>query len=366
MYTYFKTWRKRILGHGKELRETTNKKKRTGMKRRLIYIIVSMLAMTACGEHRPHVDTSDTRVEISIEPFYQEMFADKDGSYGEKAKRLEEKYGEYFETYCSKEIRIGVPGEEGFENELERFMTYAENKEVIATCDSVYAKYAAKEGEKLSEALSYMKHYLKGAIIPERAYCHFSAFNNKIFVDSAYISISIEHYLGSECRYYPWLEIPMYARKGKNPENMAMDITKALIYANYPDMSEKDDVLSAMIYQGKVLYVASMCLPDEKMWRIMGMTEDELEWCKKAEKQMWGYMAEQKLLYSTNPLDKNKLTNETPFTVFFGDKSPGRAALWCGLRIVESYMESHEGTTLEELMEMGDAQTLLTEAKYRP
>lgn len=333
--------------------------------KKAIIAIATLIIVAACSNNRPHPDISNCKVNIKIEPFYRNIFSTNE-TLTDKKQRLIAEYGQYFTDYCERELRIGNPTDGDFEEHLKQFLSYKENNEVIATCDSVFDQYIPTENQKLSEALSYLKYYFHNITLPQNVYCHFSGFNSKIIIDSTYVSVSIEHYLGSDCRYYPWLEIPLYARKGKKPENISMDIIKALIYANYPDMSEKDDVLSAMIYQGKVLYATSMCLPDAPMTTIMGLTDDEMNWCEKAEAQMWGFMAEQKLLYSTNPLDRNKLVNETPFTVFFGDKSPGRAALYCAYNIIKSYMDKYPKTTFEELFNMSDAQQLLTDAQYRP
>lgn len=345
------------------------------MKRNILYIIVIivvallLLSLSSCNDHRPHINTSATTVNVSIQPFYQDMFDASDTSIYDKTTRLNNRYGTFFQQLCSRELRIGDPVNDSaniFADELQRFISYKENAEVLAACDTIYNMYATSESRKLSEALSYLRYYMPSAIIPNNVYAHFSAFNTKILVDSTFLSVSIDHYLGADCRFYPWLEIPQYASRNKRPENMAMDMLKALIYANFPDTSDKYDVLSAMIYQGKVIYITSMCMPDIPMAQIMGMTEQQLTWCNKAQKQMWGYMAETKLLYSTNPLDINKLTNDAPFTTFFGENSPGRAVLWCAYNIVKSYMENNPQTTMEQLIADGDAQQLLILAKYRP
>lgn len=333
---------------------------------RILLISIIVLVLSGCQSRFKHPDTSRCQRKVEIISFYQDLFSKQDASTDAKIIRLSEKYGDYFDAYCARELRIGHVGDEGFTESLDKFLGIKENFEVLATCDSVAAKSLKRESERLSDAVSCLAYYMPDITIPEHFYCHFSGFNNKIFVDSAYISISIEHYLGSDCRYYPWLEMPVYACKNKNPENMSIDLVKALIYANKPDLSEKDDVLSAMIYQAKVMYATAACFPKEKEWIIMGFTDDERKWCELAEKNMWGFMAEQKLLYSINPLDKNKLVNEAPFTVFFGDKSPGRAALYCGYNIVCSYMDNHKDATIAALFEMSDAQQFLIDAKYRP
>ena len=71
---------------------------------------------------------------------------------------------------------------------------------------------------------------------------------------------------------------------------------------------------------------------------IFGFTTDQMKFCRNNESQMWQYLIENNLLFSTDQFIIRKLTGEAPFTQYFSNESPGRAAVWLGFRIVESYM----------------------------
>jgi hypothetical protein len=81
---------------------------------------------------------------------------------------------------------------------------------------------------------------------------------------------------------------------------------------------------------------------------------------------MWRYLIEHDLLYSTDQLVIRKLTGEGPFTSYFSTESPGKAAIWTGFRIVESYMRRNPSVTLEQLMKDIDYQGILEKARYNP
>lgn len=81
---------------------------------------------------------------------------------------------------------------------------------------------------------------------------------------------------------------------------------------------------------------------------------------------MWQYMIENNLLFSSDQLTRKKLTGEAPFTTYFTRESPGRAAVWIGFRIVESYMKNNRGVTPEDLMKERDTQVILSGARYSP
>ena len=55
-------------------------------------------------------------------------------------------------------------------------------------------------------------------------------------------------------------------------------------------------------------------------------------------------------LFNTDQFTIRKLTGEAPLQAYFTNESPGRAAVWLGFRIVESYMMKNPDISLEELM----------------
>jgi len=81
---------------------------------------------------------------------------------------------------------------------------------------------------------------------------------------------------------------------------------------------------------------------------------------------MWQYLVENNLLFSTDQLTIRKLTGEAPFTSYFTKESPGRAAVWIGFRIIESFMKNSRGLSVEQMMNVKDYQQILEKAKYSP
>jgi hypothetical protein len=107
-------------------------------------------------------------------------------------------------------------------------------------------------------------------------------------------------------------------------------------------------------------------LPDSPDELIFGFTSDQMKFCRNNEAQMWQYLIENDLLFKTDQFTIRKLTGEAPFTSFFTNESPGRASVWLGFRIIESYMMKNQGVKLEELMNNTDVQGILEKAKYSP
>jgi len=153
------------------------------------------------------------------------------------------------------------------------------------------------------------------------------------------------------------------------PENIVPDCMFGL-GAHLWDFStlnyKNDNVLSEIIHNGKLKYFEKSMLPEASDKLIFGFTSDQLKFCRKNESQMWQYLVEHDLLFNSEQFTIRKLTGEAPFTTYFTSESPGRAAVWLGFRIVESYMMKNRDVNLGDLMKNIDVQSILEGAKYSP
>ena len=131
---------------------------------------------------------------------------------------------------------------------------------------------------------------------------------------------------------------------------------------NYP----ADNVLAEIIHEGKLKYFEKCMLPETADEIIFGFTSGQMKFCRNNESQMWQYLIENDLLFKSDKFMIRKLIGEAPFTSYFTNESPGRAAVWLGFRIVESYMVKNPGKKIEELMKDTDVQEILQKAKYSP
>lgn len=334
------------------------------MRKSLLLCACLALLMGGCQSEFKRPDTTGHEVKLSVSPFYKDLMESGETDMHQLNVNLLEKYGDFYDSFCRFELRIGAPGSFMADSLIKLFLGQPENAEVMAACDSVYRKIDI--ADDASDAFSCYAALFPNQPVPEQILCHFSFFNSRILVDSTYVSFGIENYLGSNCRFYDWLAIPAYARQNREAKWIVTDLVKAWILSTMPEESGKEDVLTALIYQAKVLYALHSCIPDLDDKRLFSMTDDQLKWCEQNEGNMWRLLAERKLLYSTELLDKSKLVNEAPFTYFFGNNSPGRAGIYCAYNIVRGYVKKHPGITPAELMAIQDAQSILQGSGYSP
>jgi hypothetical protein len=216
----------------------------------------------------------------------------------------------------------------------------------------------------LSAAFSRYHRYLPEHDIPS-VYTIISGFNQSMSVDEGILAISLDKYLGVNEEFYSQLDIPVYQRRQMDSPYIVPDCMKALVYTEFSGSDSIDNVLSNMIYEGKIAWFVRQMLPDVQDSIIFGYTADQLKWCKNNTRQMWTHLVEKKMLYATDNLTITKLVGPAPFTSFFTRESPGRAVVWLGYQIIESYMKRKK-VPVEELMTDNDYIRILSDAKFKP
>jgi hypothetical protein len=127
-----------------------------------------------------------------------------------------------------------------------------------------------------------------------------------------------------------------------------------------------DNVLSNMIYHGKMAYFAKWMLPEHPDSLIMGFTANQILFCSNNEDTMWEYLVENQLLFESDRMSIQKYTGNGPFTTDFTQESPARAAVWIGWRIVEAYARKNPELSLADIMYEDNYQKILTLSQYNP
>ena len=177
--------------------------------------------------------------------------------------------------------------------------------------------------------------------------------------------LSIDNYLGSNYPLYDKIGIYKYQRPNMRREKVASDYIIAWISSEFTN-NIADNLLSDMIRHGKILYITSTLMPETSEHIIMGYSEQQWNWAKENEANMWNALIASKDLYSTSMLIKNQYIGDGPFTKPFTQESPGRAGTYIGWQIVEDYMKHNPEISIQQLLQQPDAQVILNNSNYRP
>jgi hypothetical protein len=333
----------------------------------LLFIVGAIL--NGCKRNRLEVNVSGIHLKIEIKRFEQDLFNIDLVNISDEIRGLEEKYGIFFSLF-NRVLDIGQSNLPDYPEYLKAFITDPINNQVYDKIMEVYPDVNEIK-EKLTIAFKHYKYYFPGKPVPD-VYTYVSGFNSCLIIDSTILGIGLDLYLGSDCVFYQRMDLANYTRLKMNKNKIVSDCmyawasTEWEFEGNGPASGNRNNVLNNMIYQGKLLYFVKAMIPDEKNEIIMGFSPDELRWCKMNEQEIWVYLIEHKLLFSTDYMVINKLIKDGPFTSYFTRESPARAAVWTGLQIVEEYMNNNPEVTLNDLMVNTEYQKILSLSKYNP
>jgi len=277
--------------------------------------------------------------------------------------RLEEQYGEFLDLYSNAVILIGSPNDPEYPAELTKFLTDTIMNRVYKRVMEVYPNLKDIE-TGLSKAFSNYRNTFPNRVIPS-VYTLISGFNQSMITDDTILAIALDKYLGKNEEMYFLLEIANYKKQAMDRKYLTTDCMKAWLYSEFPQNDSVNNVLSNILYEGKIMYAIRQLLPQTPDSLVFGYTPDQMKWCRNNTAQMWTFMVEKRLLYVTDQQTINKLIGQAPFTALFTRESPGRAVVWLGYQIVNSYMKNNK-TTLEALLLLKDDQQILSKARFRP
>ena len=317
--------------------------------------IVCFLFIHSCGKH-PEIPVKIGRME-------QNLFSVPVDSITEYIPLWEQQYGELFDLYSNRIICIGSPKNPEYPLELTKFLTDEDMNIVYKRVMEVFPDLKEIESGLGKGFFNYGREF------PDRTvpsvYSLMSGFNQTLIVTDTILAFSLDKYLGKNEEFYYMMEIPNYQRQTMDRKYLASDCIRAWVLAEFPFNDSIDNVLANILYEGKVMYAVQQLLPQTPDSLIFGFTPDQMRWCRNNTAQMWTFLVENRLLFSTEYLTISKLINPAPFCALFTRESPGRAVIWLGYRIIASYMKQNK-VTLENLLLDNDYQQILAKTKFKP
>ena len=332
----------------------------------LLMILLGLLQATSCRKNPYRIDISSIDLKLEINRLEKDLFSIDPDEIAEDVPVLKEKYGSFLQLF-SYVINAGDIEDPAFGEYLTAFCTDRMNNEVYDMTMTIFPDIRGIEGE-LEKAFRHYIRYFPEKHVPAVFTC-ITGFNSSIIAGDSVLAIGLDRYLGADCEYYPRLQIYRYVAVRMTQDYIVPDCIYGWASSEW-DFNEmnygKENVIARMIHEGKLKYFAKCMLPELPDEIIFGFSRDQLKFCVNNEGQMWQYLVRNDLLFRTDHLTIRKLTGEAPFTGWFTNESPGRAAVWTGFRMVESYMMKNPRTSLEELMNETDIQKILDQAKYGP
>ncbi len=334
------------------------------MKYFVLFLIVGLFLLSSCGPKEEEdgcafiPDTSGIEIEINLSSLSDSLANVKSKKElvtildGHKVLR---------EVFFK---RAQYPSDSVFINELYRRFTNIHLDTLAMEVKRVFGN-EQKLKDEFEQAFKNVQYYYPAFQIP-KIETVISGFETDMYVSDSLIIVGLDYYLGKGAKFRP--NMYDYMLRQYNPENIIP--STMLILGIDPRINTIDEsnktALADMIAYGKSFYFAkqmSPCTPDSV---FIWYSSKEIKGAWQNQDLIWARLIEDKLLYSTSHMLKQRYLGDRPKTAEVGADCPGRIAQWVGWQIVKSYMKEHSDKTLQDLMKNGSPDKIFEQSKYKP
>lgn len=334
----------------------------------LKFIISAFILSTiffSCKQNPLKVDISNIETEVEVVNFGEELLSLNGKDTLEALVELSNAHPDFFNLYTYRIIKIGGITDEHFPELIKTFITDTLIQDIKSQTDKKFSNHKKLE-KQLVKAFKYYSYHFPDKELPT-IYTYISGFNQSIVTAENIIGISLDKYLGRNCEYYQQLSsTPQYKILNMHKDKILSDVAYAWGITEFEDENSATKLLENMVQKGKLMYLVDAMLPTMQDSFKIGYTSQQLEWCEMNEPQMWTYLIEKDMLYSSKRMDIVRYINDAPSTSGLPMDSPGRTGVWMGWQIVRKYMKKHPEMTLPMLMDNKNYQQILNDSGYNP
>lgn len=335
-------------------------------KFRQIVLLFIICCFGSCGEKKWEADTSVIEVDLDLQRFELDMLTYAESGINEvEIKELSQQYPKFYPLYYERIMQFGASNSVNSSNVLNDFLSNQDIRELFEVVNTKFPRTSLQEEEeKLNEAFKKYRYYFPELIVP-KVRTMLSAFNYSIATADSLLVIGLDNYLGSDFKLYPKIGLPAYKFEKFEKEYIVMDAMKAWLTTEFEE-KEGQNLLEKMIFNGKILFLLKVMLPNEDSWLKFSYNKNELEWCENNESEIWFHLVDMELFFTSENFKIRKYLGDAPFITGFPEGSPGKVGQWVGYKIVEAYMKEHPELSLKELMLEDSGNRFLQASNYKP
>ena len=281
------------------------------------------------------------------------------------ADSLRADYGNFFCGFVEDDLRLAACASDSVGSLLALFTTDPQIKETHEAVMSVFTLEKRQAlTDEFTKVLQRWNHFFPTRPVPEIIY-YCSAWNRSIATTDSIIGIALDCYLGPDHDITQKLSpdiFPGYVKENMDERYIIADAAKGFSAWQARNIYQPKDLLSELIFYGKIMYFAEALAPDLADSTLMNWNTQQWEWAISGEEQVWKTLANEKTMYHSKPFEINKWFADGPFTSATGipQQSAPQLGVWMGWNIIRSYMKKFPETTPEALLNETDNQRLLS------
>ena len=337
------------------------------MIKKLLFIFIPVI-LAACNGGDKIPDVSKIKIELSTQRFENDLFRLDTAGFNKQLEQLQARYPSFGENFINTILGADPKwSADSISSYVKAFVRTYRN--VYDSSQLVFTDFTPYEKE-ITRGLQFLKYYFPDYRVPKKIITYIGPLDGfgDILADDAII-VGLHLHLGKNFGLYKTGMIqetyPEYLSSRFTPDYIAVNCLKNIVLDMFPEKMEDRPLIQQMVEKGKRLYVLTKLLPYTDHYKLIGYTKKQLDDCYAHEKAVWDLFVQNNFLQT---IDNNIIKNyigEGPKTQELGEASPGNIGTFAGWQIVKKYMDKNTGINLRQLMAT-DAETIYTEAKYKP
>ncbi len=332
------------------------------MKRIVLFLLATLIGFLVFFLLNQSSYEAD-RVELKINRFEKELFLIDSANVIEKSNQWDQKFGSFNHVFATQIMQVYPFDDKRYYNAL---LAFTDNEDMREAYDSTALLFSDFLDIKYDLELAFGQFaiFFPSYPIPEIT-TFFGGFNYGVVTYDNNIAIGLENFLGKESKYYQYLGDPLYLRYQKQRKFILSNVMEVWFNNHFQKYLEGRDLLSQIIYKGKMMYFLDKMLPEIALHDKFRFSIKQMNWVEENEASIWEYFIHEGFLFSNKESEFRSFVNYAPFAKGMPKESPGRIAYFIGYRMVSEYMQNNK-ITIEDLIYLTDSREFLQKSRYKP
>lgn len=324
------------------------------------YIIILAFLLGSCSAEKvkfPQADIKTDAVPVTIHRYGKTLFSLDKQNFSEELRKIQKEYGFFLSGDLNDTANISQLYD--YVTDTQLFRLYEKTIEVYPELNDLTTS--------LGEALGRYHYYFPDNKLPA-VYTYVSNlyYEMPVWKNDSVMIIALDMYLGKDFEMYKYLGLPYYKVRCLEPGQIVVDVMKRFYLDDVAVNHRPKTLLDQMVAGGKMLAFLDAVLPHMPDSLKICYTESKFDWANKNERNIWAFLIEKELLYSTDYEIQTKLISDGPFTTGFSNDSPSRLGIFIGWKIVDRFLKNNPGISLPGMLVVTDSQELLSRSGYKP
>ena len=329
------------------------------MNRIVLFLVIALLFFVIGYS----LQKEKEQLDLKVNRFEQSLFTINNYNIEELTFKWETAFGTFNEVFATQIMQKGNLSDTQYYHELLAFTQHNDMQEAYDSVALLFTNFSEIE-EDLELAFGQFSVDFSSYPIPEIT-TFFGGFNYGVVTYDNNIAIGLENFLGKNSKYYSLLGHPEYLRFQKQRKFIVSNVLEVWINEHFQRYIGGRDLLSQLIYKGKVMYCIDKMLPESTMKDKFRFSKAQMDWTEENEADIWQYIVHEDLLFSKNEQQFRTFINYAPFAKGMPPAAPGRVGYYIGYRMVSEYVKNNE-IDIEDLMYLTDSTEFLKQSKYKP